>query len=349
MTSEAHLIDTSLFRAAIIIPILLGLLLIGVGAWNSRSELELCFEAQCFGNFFSIFKFQFGVMGLAIPLGALIASHHRSIQSAEQIRTQQSQNVFTNHINHKELFERFFRDNNPLGLKEIKSQQVWRVYTRTFPRSAYGELAPDIGLREFLNIIGNNFATIADMAKNELSPTTLDLSQSEIPSKVAVTNYAISKYLKIERPLDKDSILRNPVALLDEFATRIPEIAEGLQSCANFHQIHEEYQAIKVIDDNLMDFSNLLLELRHYSYARRDIINAIENHSTDSDAPIATHAMQRKMQGLATGENSGEQIQPDTARLVFDNYLNQNQKRVFLEVLPDAWRKSFKDVIQARQ
>jgi hypothetical protein len=43
---------------------------------------------------------------------ALIANHHRSIQSERQLKTTQDQNLFTNYVKHIEQFEEFLKDEN---------------------------------------------------------------------------------------------------------------------------------------------------------------------------------------------------------------------------------------------
>src|SRR5690606_2674658 len=74
------------------------------------------------------------------PFTALVASHHRSVQAAEQIRQQQSQNTLTNHFIHTEEFIKVWHE---LGLPTQANlgKSMREIHSEIFPDSLNGELA----------------------------------------------------------------------------------------------------------------------------------------------------------------------------------------------------------------
>lgn len=137
MEPTNHLHDTRMFRAAIYGPVLLSLLLAIIGQMNSGLEPNLSFQG--FNTFLINFKLPIGFAGLAIPLGALVASHHRSIQAASQIESQQNQNTFSNYVKHKEYFEKFLDEQGLLTGNNSFEAKDKKIYHVLFPRAQNGD------------------------------------------------------------------------------------------------------------------------------------------------------------------------------------------------------------------
>jgi len=335
MTSEAHLIDTTLFRGAVLAPVGLGLLLIIVAAIQSREELSLCLEASCFNNFFSLFKFQLGVMGIAIPLGALVASHHRSIQAAQQIKTQLRQNTFSNYIDHRQLFEQFFRDNNPLRFKEVKNHQIWELYQIIFPNSAHGDLTPNVRIDDFLYELADSYCEISKHIEKDLSPTTLDLTESDIARFYTYVNARIDNFLGINRPSTPDGLTRDPVTQLLEFSDFTSSMASGLQDCVNFHQFFKDHPAVQKIYDESIVFEGELKALRGINDARLKILNALENATDEvgnlnSQDQFSSESLRRRLEEFTDTKNPRDFISPEDALIVFETYVASSHKGVLL-------------------
>ncbi|RBW48897.1 hypothetical protein [Marinobacter sp. F3R11] len=343
MTSEAHLIDTSLFRRAVLIPVFLGVTLMIVAALNSSNKLTPCFEIECFGTFFNLFKFQFAVMGLAIPLGALVASHHRSMQSAAQIKTQLNQNIFSNYIDHKKLFEQFFRDNDPLRLNDIKNRQIWEIYDRVFPGAPYGDLLPNAALKPFMDKVAEQFNEIVEKTKSDLHEDSLALTTSSIPRLWVYANITVSNFLGLPRPVDAAAINRDPVNLLRSYADFTLAVANGLQDCANFHKFYDNYSALSQIESDYSDLKNDLESLQAVNDARCKILNAIGN-ATEASGELnrkdeyAARSFSNRLKEFTDEQNPRDYISPENARLVFENYIPESHRKVFLQHIPAAWQ-----------
>lgn len=344
MTSEAHLIDTSLFRRAILVPVITGLLLMIVAGVSSNDRLTLCLAVECFGNFFSLFKFQFAVMGLAIPLGALVASHHRSMQSAAQIKAQLNQNIFSNYIDHKKLFEQFFLDNNPLELRELSNRQIWEIYDRVFPSAAYGDLSPNPLLENFINDVADHFREITNLVRNELCTTTLDLRNSRIPQEWVNTNFMVSDFLGIPRPVAPNALRQDPVNLLDSYADFTLSLVKGLRDCANFHKFFQDFSAIPRLENDFLEIKDDLEALLSINDARKKILNALEN-ATDASGHLnakdeyASQSLSRRLEEFTHEQNTREYIHPEFMKAVFENYIPDSHKKVFLDHIPANWKK----------
>lgn len=75
------------------------LILITVG-----SNLEWNFSYEGFNQAITIFKVPLGITALLIPLVAILAANHRSVQNKEAMRLAQAQNTFANYYKHREEF-----------------------------------------------------------------------------------------------------------------------------------------------------------------------------------------------------------------------------------------------------
>jgi hypothetical protein len=73
------------------------------------SDIDLDPRYQGFNNFVNFFQVPLGLLALIIPIVALLASNHRSVQTKEQIRLALAQNNFSNYYKHIEEFEKFCR------------------------------------------------------------------------------------------------------------------------------------------------------------------------------------------------------------------------------------------------
>jgi hypothetical protein len=115
------------FRLSLLAPIIISLCL--MISLVVTENLCLNWSVEGFANFLTIFALPIGVAGLSIPLVAVCASQHRSVQSAAQIEATQiqikaanSQNLLTNYYKHLEEFKKYIED-------EIEKEEIGIKYS----------------------------------------------------------------------------------------------------------------------------------------------------------------------------------------------------------------------------
>ncbi|WP_331831796.1 hypothetical protein VUG52_16575 [Pseudomonas sp. LH21] len=147
--SHKHLIKTSLFWWALLLPVLSGAILAGLIGWGSDLG-QACISSRCVQNFVGHFKFPITIAGLSLPLVAMPAAIHRSMEAALQIDLASKQygeaiknNRFGNYLKHRESFEKvldgFIAKHNVGGSTNV-GLSTYRLYARLFPGSGYGRI-----------------------------------------------------------------------------------------------------------------------------------------------------------------------------------------------------------------
>lgn len=84
----------------------------GIASFAIMASTNLAFDftADGFSEFLSIFRFPLGVMALLIPIMALYATNHRSVQQKQQIQLAGEQNNFVNYYKHLEEFQKHYSE-----------------------------------------------------------------------------------------------------------------------------------------------------------------------------------------------------------------------------------------------
>lgn len=105
---------------------------------NSSIELNLGYSG--FNAFFEIFKFPLAFLALLIPLVAVMASNHRSVQTRQQISSSEEQTKFSNYFRHISEFESYISShvNN-----NVKFSSLRQLYESIFPFSFIGNFQAD--------------------------------------------------------------------------------------------------------------------------------------------------------------------------------------------------------------
>ena len=120
----------------------------------SVHDLALCWDIDCLNYFFlEVMKVPIGILAFWAALLALLATHHRSRQSAEQ-------NIFTNYYAHLKEFREFWDDvceKNKFGGKTVEPGWIYREF---FPRAKRGDLEIS---REYVSKLENH---VSELAKN---------------------------------------------------------------------------------------------------------------------------------------------------------------------------------------
>lgn len=126
-----------------------------IAIWdNSQQSLSWGLSSAHINDAIGRLKLPLAIASLAFPLVALVASHHRSVQTAAQIaRTDQQiartdkqmevteqKNAFENCIKHRELFNEFLNKTEPDYSFKVKDRDS--LYKYLFPMNNYLSFSP---------------------------------------------------------------------------------------------------------------------------------------------------------------------------------------------------------------
>ncbi|MDN7124537.1 hypothetical protein J6I90_06555 [Pseudidiomarina sp. 1APP75-32.1] len=103
-----------------------------------NSNVVWRFDYQGLNHLLTVFKLPLGILATLIPVIALLAANHRSVQTKEQIRVTVSNNNFVNYFRHVEQFDKFI-EARP-GLKNYVSNKS-TLHSFLFPNARLGDLA----------------------------------------------------------------------------------------------------------------------------------------------------------------------------------------------------------------
>lgn len=143
MKSEKSLFKLPSFWFWGLVPLIIAILL-GYKMYDSTSML-FDFDYDGVVSFVQTFKIPISISALSFPLIALIATNHRSEQSAHQIKLAMEQNSFTNYFKHKEEFNKFIISlEKELHIEFIKTNEFYNnifsnssKYNQDFMPSAF--------------------------------------------------------------------------------------------------------------------------------------------------------------------------------------------------------------------
>lgn len=247
MAPNTHLLETKLFRVLVGCPLALGLVFFCIALGNSWGSLTLCGEAECFSKFFELFKFPIGTMSIAIPLGALIASQHRSVQTKEQIdsqwkqiEAQENQNIFANHLAHRTHFNEFFEEFKPF--EDENTYSKWEVYESIFPNAPEGNFDVNPSAEFILSEIEGLLEGVAGLIKAK----DLELG---IPMKLRLVglNSKSEELIGLSETVVKNEHVELPANQLQKYLRFFEKISLGLHSCMNFHRTYVPHTRVQNI------------------------------------------------------------------------------------------------------
>jgi hypothetical protein len=127
--------------------------------WNSGG-ISSDMSYLGFNYFLVVFRFPLGFLALYVPIIALIASSHRSIQTRAQIQLNIEQNLFANKYKHIEEFEKYYKNNIVIkGHGNLTINNIRNCYNRLFKNSSIGKYNIDASI---YNVIQTNYIKIYD-------------------------------------------------------------------------------------------------------------------------------------------------------------------------------------------
>jgi len=148
MESKNPLKDLKWFKRALWCPIALaGIIAIYIAVHSLYIDgFSACWSAACINQALRMMKLPISIAALAFPLVALVASHHRSVQTAaqiertdKQIKAAEDKNAFENNIKHRELFNALLeRKENKLGISLIHKEAL---YDSIFTENQYSSFS----------------------------------------------------------------------------------------------------------------------------------------------------------------------------------------------------------------
>jgi hypothetical protein len=247
MTPEAHLVKTRWFRMAIAGPIAIAVAVSLVFTLDTSLDWNLTPEGM--NAFLNLFKLPIGIAGLALPLAAVVAANHRSMQTAKQILEQNSQNIFSNHLEHRRYFGNFIDERKPFKGAKI---EVAALYEMLFPNAVEGDLTPQHSLLKLtLESISRAISFMKNAVLSEISKENFILSNEtlkNLESEIASMERNVALLITPIERAKRDDLLSDQVKFIRETTNRYRTIGLGLEKCANFHRYLFETELIQKID-----------------------------------------------------------------------------------------------------
>lgn len=252
MSAEKELVKLRSFWASIFIPFVISCIL-GIVI---RTYSPLQWDCSWTGTnlFLEIFRVPLGILALIFPLVALVASNHRSRQSAQQILLQNSQNIFVNHYTHMDKFEEHCRELKVFESSFLSVHNPRIFHAVIYPKSKDGDYSLN---SEFLDKFGRKNAELYSRAveirdkftKAQITKEQADANLSEFI--IEALRFVLYVHSHFRIPLDH---LRRYSDLIETVAS----LSELVQAFTEFDGSSQyRFEA-----DFFRDFSSDILKIR---------------------------------------------------------------------------------------
>ena len=141
-----NLLRTWYFWCGLLIPLFLGFML-SLAVLYAEPKMMACYTSKCLQTFFELYKFPIAIMGISLPLVAMVAAIHRSLEAAYQINLVSEQlaenvknNRFGNYLKHREGFDKVIQTvcaHDAKGKDVEIGVDTATLYGEVFPESGY--------------------------------------------------------------------------------------------------------------------------------------------------------------------------------------------------------------------
>ncbi|WP_461437455.1 hypothetical protein [Marinobacter nauticus] len=176
------------------------------------------------------------IIGASLPIVALLANHHRSIQTAHQIDNAQKsleiseeQNLFSNFIKHKEMFDDIFKNNQLFNIENVFADSDI-IYDQIYPEALDGNLRSSNNFNEKLKHLEKSIQeSVKQIEKN---PNTWLLSKEEISGALLQIREEVHR-LGIIRIKYQESILDDKSYVVEQIS-RMQKVMIDINKCLNF-------------------------------------------------------------------------------------------------------------------
>ena len=340
MTPEVHLVRTLWFRSAIVGPIAIAL----ITAWlfTVDTSLQWSLTPRGMNNFLNLFKLPIGIASLSLPLAAVVAANHRSMQTAKQILEQNSQNIFGNHLQHRGYFFKFIEDFKPFKNIQVSTP---KLYENLFPTAVSGNLEPNrIALYNFINeIIATNMGINKEL-NGVYHNNEILIHSDEIKSLIgdyyvhraifAGTDYSFEE-------VEENSVYHLTTEIVSEFVT----ILDALIMCANFHRNYFDKMDHPALDDfesDLLNSTTILDSLKKRQFLYQELRAAYDEYqgrinNKIIDQETASENLKEQIDSITT--NLRIEKGSDDLRFIIFNYFNNEERKIIRDHAPDSLRR----------
>lgn len=338
VSPDTHLIKTAVFWLLVLPPLIGGVALAISAGICGTAYWQLTPEA--YNLIIKDFKMPLGVMGLSIPLAALSAAIHRSVQTSRQIKEQYSQNIFSNHLEHRNYFFRFIEDFNPFSSMDIS---VPKLYEQLFPRAVDGGLEPD---KAKIALLLEEIHALNKSINEELEGTaeSNDILLHSEKSEKAIDHYETTLQEITGKAPNLKEALRTQT-LFNAVSAKVSEsmvIANGIFDCANFHRNYiNKVEAFSYPEIDTISKANraLIQNLQHkqniYAELRSSIDQYVDkNYKFRADEDQAEERFKSRLSNLQT--NLKLEPGSEILKQVIFNYFNSKEQKLLKDYAPAA-------------
>ncbi|EHD2271247.1 TPA: hypothetical protein ACMDWR_003646 [Vibrio cholerae] len=132
-----------------------------------NSDLIPNYSYLGFNHAVVVFRVPLAILALIIPIVALLAANHRSVQTKEQIRVANEQNNFSNYYKHIEEFEKYL---NKIWDKKSYTSSPRKLHKVLFPNARHGDFSISTSIWVLYDSMVSKFAKqTAELTKCEPS------------------------------------------------------------------------------------------------------------------------------------------------------------------------------------
>ncbi len=201
-----------------------------------------------------------------MPLLGLIASHLRSIQTINQIETQEKQNTFSNYAKHREFFFEFFKDEQLFSRESGLTTKAYEIYALLYPKARNGLLEPmTTKISDIEKLTESSENILAESWKVNWKTETTPV---ELQRAVDGHTHLLTEKLRMQ---DRFLLPSSRLADLAQRITRLRVTHDDLFAASNFYtfnscsKLFEQIATeIKAADDHLrrvLEQQNLLAQV----------------------------------------------------------------------------------------
>ncbi|MBW0147497.1 hypothetical protein [Marinobacter arenosus] len=325
---ETHLFKTVGFWLAIAPPLLIG---IGLAVYAGITEGKVwTLTTDGYNSFLKDFKLPIAIMGLSIPLGALAAAVHRSMQTSRQIIEQNQQNIFSNYLEHRKYFLDYVAEHAPFKRLKISAPHL---YQRLFPKSAEGPLEPaNKSISEFLE----EARYVADRAKKcvngSLTKKRFKIIDSLLASSMERSTNQLRKLIDVPE-FDPQRVTTDPLQLLAQTLRQNEDGAKGLVECANFHKTYRAEEDFSELEsDTQFCIERIESMLKLYNLWRMIVAETSEDTPSNPNSTLS-----QRLENVRVNMKANL-LTTEDFEVIFKHHLTDKEQQIILESGPTNWR-----------
>lgn len=194
MKNEINLFRLTEFWISILFPLFLSLVFGSIIYLSSDLQLDTSYIG--FNTFIEIFRVPLGILALIFPLVALVASNHRSRQSAAQIELGRSQNTFANFHKHKEAFHQMIeRLENKYGITFFDPDSL---YSCIFPNNSPNSMSYSVNVNKdgYISKVRESLVKLLEESTNISFSSIESLEEEDLIKNFYEELFFISERLK---------------------------------------------------------------------------------------------------------------------------------------------------------